>query len=165
MNYRLLFAILSTAFVEQTVITIVRVTTTYRALELDLSVVWIGVVTAAYAVLPIGFGIPMGRFIDRDHDHESGPSRGPWQHPQVPRRVVASDVTPGERFVDREFFDDGASQGVDEGMGLRRGSRVVHAQFGEGEVRSVVQSSEPAVLVAFPGRGEKKILARFLRLP
>jgi hypothetical protein len=68
MNYRLLFAILSTAFVEQTVITIVRVTTTYRALELDLSVVWIGVVTAAYAVLPIGFGIPMGRFIDRGYD-------------------------------------------------------------------------------------------------
>src|SRR5580698_7949135 len=68
MNSRLLFAILSTAFVEQTVITIVRVTTTYRALELDLSVVWIGVVTAAYAVLPIGFGIPMGRFIDRGYD-------------------------------------------------------------------------------------------------
>ncbi len=68
MDYRLLLAILSTAFVEQTVITVVRVTTTYRALELDLSVVWIGVVTAAYAVLPIGFGIPMGRFIDRGYD-------------------------------------------------------------------------------------------------
>jgi hypothetical protein len=68
MDYRLLLAILSTAFVEQTVITVVRVTTTYRALELDLSVIWIGVVTAAYAVLPIGFGIPMGRFIDRGYD-------------------------------------------------------------------------------------------------
>jgi hypothetical protein len=68
MDYRLLLAILSTAFVEQTVITVVRVTTTYRALELDLSVIWIGVITAAYAVLPIGFGIPMGRFIDRGYD-------------------------------------------------------------------------------------------------
>jgi Major Facilitator Superfamily len=68
MNSRLLFAILSTAFVEQTVITVIRVTTTYRALELDLSVVWIGVITAAYAVLPIGIGIPMGRFIDRGYD-------------------------------------------------------------------------------------------------
>ena len=54
MNYRLLFAILSTAFVEQVVITIVRVATTYRAVELDLSVVWLGVITAVYAVLPIG---------------------------------------------------------------------------------------------------------------
>ena len=36
MNHRLLFAILSTAFFEQVVITIVRVATTYRAVELDL---------------------------------------------------------------------------------------------------------------------------------
>ena len=68
MNSRLLFAIMSTALVEQSVITVIRVTTTYRALELDLSVVWIGVITAAYAVLPIGIGIPMGRFIDRGYD-------------------------------------------------------------------------------------------------
>ena len=46
MNRRLLFAIVSTAFVEQAVITIVRVATTYRAVELDLSVVWLGVITA-----------------------------------------------------------------------------------------------------------------------
>ena len=68
MYSRLLAVIIATAFVEQAVITVVRVTTTYRALELDLSLVWIGVVTAAYAVLPIGFGIPMGRFIDRGYD-------------------------------------------------------------------------------------------------
>jgi len=28
----------------------------------------------------------------------------------------------------------------------------------------VAASNEPAVIVAFPGRGEKKILARFLRM-
>src|SRR6516165_474129 len=65
---RLLFAIVSTAFVEQVVITVVRVATTYRAVELDLSVVWLGVITAAYAVLPIAIGVPMGRFIDRGYD-------------------------------------------------------------------------------------------------
>ncbi len=72
---------------------------------------------------------------------------------------------PGERYVDREFFDDAAtSAAAEEGpLAFQRGSRVVHAQFGEGEVRGVVHSNEPAVLVAFPGRGEKKILARFLR--
>src|SRR4029077_11561978 len=68
MNHRLLFAILSTAFFEQVVITIVRVATTYRAIELDLSVVWVGIITAVYAVLPIAIGVPLGRFIDRGYD-------------------------------------------------------------------------------------------------
>jgi predicted MFS family arabinose efflux permease len=68
MNYRLLFAIVSTAFVEQVVITIARVATTYRAVELDLAVVWIGVITAVYAVLPVAIGVPLGRFIDRGYD-------------------------------------------------------------------------------------------------
>ena len=58
MYNRLLLAIVTTAFVEQAVITVVRVTTTYRAVELDLSVVWIGIITAVYAVLPIGLGVP-----------------------------------------------------------------------------------------------------------
>ncbi len=65
---RLLFAIVATAFVEQIVITIARVATTYRAVELDLSVVWLGVITAVYALLPIAIGVPIGRFIDRGYD-------------------------------------------------------------------------------------------------
>jgi DNA helicase-2/ATP-dependent DNA helicase PcrA len=110
----------------------------------------------------------LGRFMDRDAGFERNRG-GPWQHPQSPRsggasRVVGVDRAPGERYVDREFFED-TSSADDAGLPLRRGSRVVHAQFGEGEVRSVVEASEPAVVVAFPGRGEKKILARFLRLP
>jgi predicted MFS family arabinose efflux permease len=68
MYHRLLFAIVSTAFVEQAVITIARITTTYRAVELDLSVVWLGIITAVYAVLPIAIGVPIGRFIDRGFD-------------------------------------------------------------------------------------------------
>ncbi len=58
---------MSTAFVEQAVITVARITTTYRAVELDLSIVWIGIITAAYAVLPIAIGVPMGRYIDRGY--------------------------------------------------------------------------------------------------
>jgi predicted MFS family arabinose efflux permease len=68
MHYRLLFAILTTAFIEQTVVSIVRVSTSYRAIELGLSVVWFGIIAAAYAVLPIGIGVQIGRFIDRGHD-------------------------------------------------------------------------------------------------
>jgi Major Facilitator Superfamily len=65
---RLLFAIISTAFFEQIVITIARIATTYRAVELDLSVVWLGIITAVYALLPIAIGVPIGRFIDRGYD-------------------------------------------------------------------------------------------------
>jgi DNA helicase-2/ATP-dependent DNA helicase PcrA len=115
----------------------------------------------------------MGRFIDRDDGGgHGGYARPAWQHPQAgggfggaartPSRPPPRDLSPGDRFVDREFFEDAGSSD-DGGIGLTRGSRVVHAQFGEGEVRSVVQANEPAVVVAFPGRGEKKILARFLR--
>ena len=68
MHYRLLFAILATAFIEQTVVSIVRITTTYRAVELGLSVVWLGIITAVYVVLPIVIGVQIGRFIDRGHD-------------------------------------------------------------------------------------------------
>ena len=49
--------VMSTAFHEQTVVSILRVTTSYRAVELGLSVVWLGVITAVYAILPIIFAV------------------------------------------------------------------------------------------------------------
>jgi len=102
-----------------------------------------------------------GRYVDRARDMPTA-SRGTWQHPQSVRPSDAPpSFVPGERFVDREFFAD---TGADSDLPFTRGSRVVHAQFGEGEVRGVAASNEPAVIVAFPGRGEKKILARFLRM-
>jgi DNA helicase-2/ATP-dependent DNA helicase PcrA len=48
-------------------------------------------------------------------------------------------------------------------MRLRRGSRVKHERFGEGQVVKLVSVGEPAVVAYFPGWGEKKILARFLK--
>jgi DNA helicase-2/ATP-dependent DNA helicase PcrA len=91
------------------------------------------------------------------------PTRGAWTHPQAApssRPPAAPTREPGERFVDREFFDDAAGSG--DGS-LQRGSRVVHTRFGEGEVRRVETGPEPTVVAFFPGWGEKKILARFLR--
>jgi DNA helicase-2/ATP-dependent DNA helicase PcrA len=72
-----------------------------------------------------------------------------------------SPPPPGERYVDREAFDDTA-HGDGAGPELHRGARVRHARFGEGEVRRVEQSTELMVIAFFPGWGEKKILARFL---
>jgi DNA helicase-2/ATP-dependent DNA helicase PcrA len=65
------------------------------------------------------------------------------------------------RFVDPDFFDDHPREVRD--MSLRRGSRVAHQRFGEGKVMRVISVGEPAVVAVFPGWGEKKILARFLK--
>ena len=64
----------------------------------------------------------------------------------------------GGRYVDRDFFSD------DQPAELRRGARVKHERFGEGVVREVLSSVEPAVIAFFPAWGPKKVLARFLRL-
>jgi DNA helicase-2/ATP-dependent DNA helicase PcrA len=92
------------------------------------------------------------------------PGGGAWRHPQAgsARPAPAPARAPGERFVDREFFADDSGAGDGE-VQLRRGSRVRHDRFGEGEVRSVENVGEPAVVAFFPGWGEKKILARFLK--
>ena len=115
------------------------------------------------------------RYIDRGGGRE-GSSRGApqgatsrsgaesWRHPQRVSELPAPARAPGERFVDREFFSDAASDMGDSSLPLRRGARVVHPRFGEGEVRRIENASEPAVIAFFPGWGEKKILARFLKL-
>jgi predicted MFS family arabinose efflux permease len=59
--------LLNTAAV-QVVISITRVTTSYRAVELALPVVWIGVISAAYSIIPLSLAVWVGRFIDRGHD-------------------------------------------------------------------------------------------------
>lgn len=68
MNYRFILPLMTTAILEQTVVTIVRVTTTYRAVELGLSVFWLGVITAAIAVLPLLLAVKVGRYIDKGNE-------------------------------------------------------------------------------------------------
>jgi DNA helicase-2/ATP-dependent DNA helicase PcrA len=105
-----------------------------------------------------------GRWIDRD----AGAS---WRRPPPPRhaepdappsrrhRPTSPSREPGERFVEYDEASD-----APEGAELRRGSAVVHERFGRGEVMKVVTAGEPAVVAFFPGWGEKKVLARFLKL-
>ena len=68
MNYRHVGFLLATALFEQITLSVVRVTTSYRAVELGLSPIWLGVITAAFAILPMVFAVPVGRFIDRGND-------------------------------------------------------------------------------------------------
>src|ERR1700687_2839777 len=67
-NYRLLIPLLASAAAVQAVTAIMRVTTRYRILELGLPVVWLGIVSATYAILPVFIAVWLGRFIDRGHD-------------------------------------------------------------------------------------------------
>jgi DNA helicase-2/ATP-dependent DNA helicase PcrA len=100
------------------------------------------------------------RFTERPSPwQEQQPRSGPWRHPQQAR----SEPPSSGRYVDREFFQDDPGDGGSD-VPIRRGSRVVHARFGEGEVRRIESSPEPSVVAFFPGWGEKKILARFLKL-
>src|SRR5712691_8959650 len=67
-NYRVLIPLIFSAAAVQVVVAIVRITTSYRVVELDLPVVWLGIISAAYAILPAFIALWLGRFIDRGHD-------------------------------------------------------------------------------------------------
>jgi MFS family permease len=67
-NYRLLVPLLLNTAAVQMMIAVVRVTTSYRVVELDLPVIWLGIISAAYAILPAFIAVWLGRFIDRGHD-------------------------------------------------------------------------------------------------
>ena len=67
-DYRLLVPVLINSTLIHTVVSILRVTTSYRAVELDLSIIWLGVISATFAIFPIFLAVSVGRFIDRGHD-------------------------------------------------------------------------------------------------
>src|SRR5258708_4645893 len=72
-DWRLLGPLLANAVVVHTVVGIVRVTTSYRTIELDLSILWLGVISAGFALLPVFSAVALGRYIDRGND-----SRAAW---------------------------------------------------------------------------------------
>jgi DNA helicase-2/ATP-dependent DNA helicase PcrA len=105
--------------------------------------------------------VPPPRYVDRPAWSAPARDANPWRHPMA-RPAAEPRLVPGERYVDRDAFDDTPHEA--NGLeGLRRGSRVRHARFGEGEVRRIEHATEVMVVAFFPGWGEKKILARFLQ--
>ena len=45
-----------------------RITTSYAALDQQLSFAWVGVISAAFSIFPVFMAVPLGRFIDRGFD-------------------------------------------------------------------------------------------------
>jgi hypothetical protein len=65
---RLLTTLCVHAVVAQLVYAMLRVTISYRAIELGLDVYWVGIISGASAVLPMVLAVAIGRFVDRGHD-------------------------------------------------------------------------------------------------
>jgi MFS family permease len=70
-DYRLLIPLLLNSAIIQAVYALVRVTTSYRAIELNLPVIWLGIISAAFALLPIFIAVWVGRFMDRGKDAQA----------------------------------------------------------------------------------------------
>jgi MFS family permease len=70
-DYRLLVPLLLSTLLVQLVTATVRVTTSYRAVELNLSIVWLGLIAATFAICPILIAVRVGRQIDRGYDAQT----------------------------------------------------------------------------------------------
>jgi MFS family permease len=70
-DFRLLVPLLISTLLAQLVTALVRVTTSYRAVELDLSIVWLGLIAATFAICPILIAVRIGREIDRGYDAQT----------------------------------------------------------------------------------------------
>lgn len=67
-DYGLYLPFLLHAFVAQLVTVVTRIDTSYRAIELEVPVVWYGLINSGYALLPIFLAVPVGRYLDRGND-------------------------------------------------------------------------------------------------
>jgi len=67
-DYPLLSTLCVHALITQIVYAMVRVTISYRTIELGLSPIWVGIITGASAVLPMLFAVMIGRYVDRGND-------------------------------------------------------------------------------------------------
>ncbi|MFM1816903.1 MAG: hypothetical protein RLZ98_3598, partial [Pseudomonadota bacterium] len=68
LDLRLHVPLLLHSVIAQTTISLLKVNLSYRAIELGLPVIWIGVISATFAIVPIFIGLWIGRFIDRGND-------------------------------------------------------------------------------------------------
>jgi MFS family permease len=103
-DYRLLIPFLSHVTLTQTLILIIRITTSYRAIELGLPVLWLGIIATGFAIIPAFTALQVGRWIDRGNDARAiwlGSALvfiaciGFWAWPQSALHLVAYSVLLG----------------------------------------------------------------------
>ncbi len=103
-DYRLLVPFLSHVTLTQTLILIIRITTSYRAIELGLPVLWLGLIAAGFAIVPAVTALQVGRWIDRGNDAKANwigaalvfiACIGFWAWPQSAMHLLAFSVLLG----------------------------------------------------------------------
>jgi MFS family permease len=67
-DYQLLIPFLAHVTLVQTLILVIRITTSYRAIELGLPVIWLGIIATGFAIIPVFTALQVGRWIDRGND-------------------------------------------------------------------------------------------------
>jgi predicted MFS family arabinose efflux permease len=67
-DWTVLAPLLAHVIITHVVVGLVRVTISYRTVELGLPAIWLGVISAGFAILPIFLALKIGRYIDRGHD-------------------------------------------------------------------------------------------------
>ena len=67
-DWTVLAPLLAHVIITHVVVGVVRVTISYRTVELGLPAIWLGVISAGFAILPIFLALRIGRYIDRGHD-------------------------------------------------------------------------------------------------
>jgi MFS family permease len=104
LNWPLFIALVASTITVNAVVSLSRVTTSYRAIELDLSVVWIGIIAAGFSLVPVFAAVQVGRFIDRGHDALSTwigafmmlvASAGMWWHPDSALHLLIFSIMLG----------------------------------------------------------------------
>lgn len=68
LNRSLFAALIAHTVTVNAVVALARVTTSYRAIELDLSIAWIGVIASGFSLIPVFAAVSVGRMIDRGYD-------------------------------------------------------------------------------------------------
>ncbi len=67
-DYGLLIPFLTHVVVTQALILVMRITTSYRAIELGLPMLWLGIIATGFAIVPAFTALQVGRWIDRGND-------------------------------------------------------------------------------------------------
>jgi len=67
-DFRLLVPFLLHAVLVQALTLLIRITTSYRTIELGLPVVWLGIIATGFALVPTFTALSVGRWIDRGND-------------------------------------------------------------------------------------------------
>src|SRR5947209_19613264 len=103
-DLRLLAPFLAHVVLAQTLILVIRITTSYRAIELGLPVLWLGIIATGFAIIPVFTALQVGRWIDRGNDARAtwlGSALvftaciGVWAWPRSAMRLLGFSVLAG----------------------------------------------------------------------